>query len=83
MILLLEAIGHAGVTPKVVVYGFVPQQTNFTEFLDVPIDDKFVPAKAESLKETALIFYTHGCTDLPRGSCLSHYAILAQAKNFM
>lgn len=83
VVLLAEAIKNAGVKTEMVVFGYASDQMMFLDFIKPFYEDTFIPVAARDLKDTALIFYSHGSTNLPRGSCLSHYSILQQATSFM
>lgn len=77
--LMEEAIAEANVDTKIVIFGPSDKHTEFLQFATAKMDPSFAPVELEDNKETAIVFFSSGTTGLPKGICLSHYAILGQA----
>ncbi|KAK4873030.1 hypothetical protein RN001_015059 [Aquatica leii] len=66
----------------IVVFGSSDKHTPFSDFLQSSLEEsEFKPHKVESLKETALIFFSSGTSGLPKGICISHYGYMHQQMN--
>lgn len=64
---------------NIVVFGHTEKHIPFSSFLcESPEEETFVPVECKNVRDTAIIVFSSGSSGLPKGVCLSHYAIMSQ-----
>ncbi|XP_018564721.1 4-coumarate--CoA ligase 1 [Anoplophora glabripennis] len=77
--LMEKCLKESQVNTELVVFGESEKYSNFNGYLEPSVEeDKFRPVAADNVMETAIILFSSGTTDLPKGICISHYGILGQ-----
>lgn len=78
MELVVDALKQSGLKPLIVVMGANERYITLSAaFLNPhPDEDTFTPDIPENVNDTAMIWFSSGTTDLPKGVCLSHRSIL-------
>lgn len=78
--LIQSGLKQLGFKPLIIVMGMSERYTTLSTFLHPdPEEETFVPDIPASINDTAMIWFSSGTTDLPKGVCLSHKSILTAA----
>lgn len=70
-----KSVGEHGIKCEIVCFNRQDKYSKFSEFLKEVDEESFVPITVEDDKETAVILFSNGRVDPPKGCCLSHFAI--------
>lgn len=75
--LIGDALKLAKLEAEVVVFGETEKFSKFSEFVVEKKGERdFKPEENVDEMDTAIIFFSSGTTGLPKGICLTHFAIL-------
>ncbi|GJQ74536.1 hypothetical protein Trydic_g21401 [Trypoxylus dichotomus] len=83
---LEKIIEELNLDAEIVVFGSTTKHTPFEDFLKLVSkeeEDNFEPYEVKDLSETAIIVLSSGCTGVPKGLCISQYALLCQLFRMM
>lgn len=70
---------QANFNTEIVVIGSSDKYSTYADFLQPKsktMEDNFVPANVDDVKNTAAIFFSSGTTGLPKGIEISHYSMI-------
>lgn len=68
----------------IIVFGGSNVHKSFDDFLQLNDDEeKFLPLPVNTVEDPAVIFFSSGTTGFPKGIVINHYALGAQACNFL
>lgn len=82
--LIENAIESAGCKTEIVVFGNSIKYQNFDEYLKESLfEDYFKPKIPNSIKDTAIIYFSSGTTGYPKGICCSHLGNILQSQRLM
>lgn len=82
--LIEEAVKATSVKTCIVVFGPSGRHVMFSKCLLASNgENDFTPTAVNNTKSTAVIVFSSGCTGIPKGICISHYALMIQLNHIL